>query len=422
MAAVDPTYPLYPIACIVSSAMLLLVLLTNFVRQGWNLGVTFLCFWLCVENLSNGIDAVIWSDNADIKLFVYCDIVSRMQLITYVVKPMATLIITRRLYLIVSSPAIDLSNKAARRKNLAIEWTLGFVIPVLVAGPIYYTVQVARFEVNEGFGCGNVLDGSILNIILLKPLSVIPPLISLLIYYPRVAIVFYHQRRDMNSFIQSANSVAHTNYFRILVLSSIDILLTLPIGIIAVTLYITNSLTNHPPPFYGGWTADHSHWEPMVITYAETVAGGPSSVAQFYFSQWASTILAFAIFGLFGFTNEARATYWRGICTVAGWVGCRPAMRARRARTSLADMEFGYQTQQTSFNDGVKTKTSIVSHDVNIQGESSASGGERSTAELESTLDFKTVQTHDSSSHDIIATVSRHGSGSSEVVDNAHAV
>ena len=73
-AAVDPTYPLYPIACILSVGMLLLVFLTGFVRQGWNLGVAFLCFWLFFENLTGGINHVIWSDNADIKLYVYCDI------------------------------------------------------------------------------------------------------------------------------------------------------------------------------------------------------------------------------------------------------------------------------------------------------------------------------------------------------------
>ena len=75
MAAVDPTYPLYSLACLLASIGVLFVLLTSFVRQNWNLGVTFLCFWLCIENLSNGIDAVIWSDNADVKLYVYCDIV-----------------------------------------------------------------------------------------------------------------------------------------------------------------------------------------------------------------------------------------------------------------------------------------------------------------------------------------------------------
>lgn len=74
MSAVDPTYPLYPIACILASAMLFLVLTTSLVRQSWNLGVTFLCFWLLLENMAGAIDTIVWSDNADLKLYVYCDI------------------------------------------------------------------------------------------------------------------------------------------------------------------------------------------------------------------------------------------------------------------------------------------------------------------------------------------------------------
>ena len=74
MHAVDPTYPLYPIACSISSVMLFLVLLTSFVRQRWNFGVASLCFWLFFETLSDVISAVIWSDNGDVKLYVYCDI------------------------------------------------------------------------------------------------------------------------------------------------------------------------------------------------------------------------------------------------------------------------------------------------------------------------------------------------------------
>ena len=60
-------------------------------------------------------------------------------------------------------------------------------------GSLDYVLQIARFEVNEGFGCGNVLDGSILNIILLKPLSVIPPLLSLCIYYRTLNKSFLRQ-------------------------------------------------------------------------------------------------------------------------------------------------------------------------------------------------------------------------------------
>ena len=74
MHAVDPTYPLYPIACSIFCVMLLLVLLTSFVRQSWNFGVASLCFWLFIELLLTAIDAIIWSDNSDVKLYVYCDI------------------------------------------------------------------------------------------------------------------------------------------------------------------------------------------------------------------------------------------------------------------------------------------------------------------------------------------------------------
>ena len=74
MGAADPTYPLYPIATIVAATLLLLLLVSSFVRQSWNLGLAFLCFWMFLENLTGGINAIIWSDNVDVKLYVYCDI------------------------------------------------------------------------------------------------------------------------------------------------------------------------------------------------------------------------------------------------------------------------------------------------------------------------------------------------------------
>jgi hypothetical protein len=129
--AADPTYPLYPVFCIVCAALMLLVLTTNFIRQSWNVGLTFLCFWLFWELLTFGIDAVVWSDNADIKLYVYCDIggqrasehlpstehiiypVSHLQLFASIVKPACTLIITRRLYKLASLRSLEaLSRKA----------------------------------------------------------------------------------------------------------------------------------------------------------------------------------------------------------------------------------------------------------------------------------------------------------------------
>lgn len=119
MKAADPTYPLYPAASLLSAALLLLVLLTGFIRQSWNLGVACLCFWLFFENLTGAINAIIWADNSDVKLYVYCNVggflshllyerihnrltfhwvVSYLEIICHTVRTMAALTITRRLY------------------------------------------------------------------------------------------------------------------------------------------------------------------------------------------------------------------------------------------------------------------------------------------------------------------------------------
>ncbi|KZV71179.1 STE3-domain-containing protein [Peniophora sp. CONT] len=292
MGLVDPTYPLHPIACIIASFMLLLVLTTSFVRHSWNLGVTSLCFWLFLETLTEGVNAVIWSDNLDVKLYVYCDIVTHLQIITYVVKPMSTLVISRRLYLIASLESVELSSE--KRWDLAVEWILSVIIPILIGGPIFYINQSARFFVFEGFGCAAAEEASILDLLIMGSWAVLPPLVSIIFYYPKVARTYHRQRKDIHSFLRSNPSTMCTNYVRILVLASIDILITLPIGIQ-------------------------------------------------YFLRWSSPVLAFIIFGLFGVTSEARTSYWRIVCTIGGWFGWRPTSRACNGRTSLGEIEFGPQ-------------------------------------------------------------------------------
>lgn len=74
MDAADPTYPLLPIMCIVSCVLLLLMFVNGLVRQNWNLGVAFLCFWLLVDSIIHAVNTIAWSDNFDIKLDIYCNI------------------------------------------------------------------------------------------------------------------------------------------------------------------------------------------------------------------------------------------------------------------------------------------------------------------------------------------------------------
>ena len=162
--------------------------------------------------------------------------------------------------------------------------------------------------------------------------------------------MFYRQSRDINRFLQSNNSVSRNNYMRILALASIDVLITLPVGIATIVLSVTETLAQEPMPFYFGWTFDHTDWEPVGYSYAEIVAFGTSSVVQLYFVQWTSPFLAFVIFGLFGVTLEARASYWRAIRTILGWFGWTPALHPGAPHSSMHEMEFSERPHSASID------------------------------------------------------------------------
>ena len=98
-------------------------------------------------------------------------------------------------------------------------------------------------------------------------------------------------------------------------------------------------------PFYPGWSYVHSGWTPVGFSYADQEAG-TFTIAATYFTNWSSPVLAFAIFGLFGLTQEARDAYWRVICTIGGLFGWKPTPLLRKdIRPSLGSMGFGARSQ-----------------------------------------------------------------------------
>ncbi|KAI0027420.1 GPCR fungal pheromone mating factor, partial [Vararia minispora EC-137] len=297
--------------------LLLLVLTTSFIRQSWNLGVSFLCFWLFWELFTDGINAIIWADNADLKLYIYCDIVTHLQMFTFIVKPACTLLITRRLYRIVSLRSVLLHSRKESLTDHIVEWTIGFGLPVLVTSVFYYIQQGARFQVLEGFGCRNTYNISGFSIITVDSWAVILPSISIFFYCPKMIYVFYHHSRDTNKFLRSDSSVSRPSYFRLLALACVDIILTLPYGIANVVEQVNGLLPGYSVPFFWGWESTHSNWMPFSISYAEIKAGGGWQLSNFYLSSWSSVALALITFAFFGATPEARAAYQRGFYAIS---------------------------------------------------------------------------------------------------------
>ena len=167
------------------------------------------------------------------------------------------------------------------------------------------------------------------------------PLSNIISLSARVVAMFYRQNKDLNRFLRSNGSISRKTYFRILALATIDALFTLPIGVVNIVLTVTSLLYQGELPVYPGWAEVHSQWEPQAISYAYIKSRGTAQLAADYFSIWSSPVLAFIVFGLFGLTTEAQASYWRVIHYVIGWFGWKPAVQARDTERVLDTMEFG---------------------------------------------------------------------------------
>ncbi|KAJ7162667.1 GPCR fungal pheromone mating factor [Mycena crocata] len=332
--AVDPTYPLYPVLCIIAAFCMFLILSHSFIRQSWNLAVTLLCIGLFLDNLTHGINAVVWRDNADIKVPVYCDIVSRLQFFMNFLPSITSLLITRRLYIISSMRDVDPPSRKTRLIDSAIEWGWGLGYPLLMTVVVYTLCQDTRFIVLEGFGCASSTSDSWFSVVVISVLPLIPPLISIFLYCPMIIRTVYIQSRlGGNEFLDSTGSMSRTSYLRILALGCLDIAITLPISIInLVSFFITLEGTNSLPG-YIGWKTNHADFEPFGIPYAD-ITDTPWDSFTTYFDYGQYAVLAIAIFGLFGLTSSARTAYWSRVTVVGKLVGWSPKLRQQQ---SMAD-------------------------------------------------------------------------------------
>ncbi|VDB87071.1 unnamed protein product [Peniophora sp. CBMAI 1063] len=374
MGAADPTYPLFPIASFLAAALLLLILLSRFVRQNWNLGVCFLSFWLFVVNVISGMNAIIWSDSNEIKLYIYCDIVSHLQLMSFTVQSSATLIIIRRLYTIASVQSVEPPSGTAKQWDVSIEWILGFLFPILVAGPLYYVVQAARFGVVSVQGCVYIIDDSGLSYLLLYTWPILFPLISILVYYPKVAYTFYRHNRDVNRYLRTNNTITHSTYFRVLTLASIDILVTLPLG---VTVFAFAMVSDRPTwkPLYPGWDYVHVHWAPYSFP-DDAKAARPVALASKFFFLWKPPALAFVIFSLFGLTGEAIESYCQALRYIGLCLCFKQKVTSRKQGdldpSALAAIELERHPQETA-----QTATIVRAGSITASSEAEQWGNKR---------------------------------------------
>jgi hypothetical protein len=235
----------------------------------------------------------------------------------------------------------------------AFEWTVGFGIPVLVAGvfcelalmPVTYTAsshengQTLLTRVH-GLSSRKDVDASMRSTsrdiqssrsghgqLSCQPFRCFSTSVRVDVlltgsHLPasaaRILFFFYRHSREANTFLQTNGSISRPSYFRLLILGSLDILLTLPVGIIHLENEFKGLFPGFKLKFYDGWRAVHSNWGPASVSYSLLVS------VDGLIPAWFEIALAIVIFALFGLTADARATYRQIFYAVGRPFGLKP--------------------------------------------------------------------------------------------------
>ncbi|VDB84968.1 unnamed protein product [Peniophora sp. CBMAI 1063] len=365
--AADPSYPLLPVANILCAGCLFLLLVMNVLRRShaFNVVVNLLSFSLFWETLLNGIGMIVWANDANIKAHAFCDIVSHVNMFNLVAKPAYTLLLSRQLKNIVAVRTVRPISSVQRKEDLMFEIGIGVILPALCAGPLYYVVQPSRFSIIEGFGCADVIAMNGVTLMTIYLWLFLLPLFSVLFYFPRIVLFLYrHSRLYKQIYGPSRREQTHDIPWatqehgrRLFILGCLDILLSLPVGLLIIIVDVAGAIQDGTFSFYPGWHEIHTNWQPRAIIYADLPLMGWPGLVDFYFSKSSSIVLGFCIFALFGWTKQTRATYVQLFWGVLGVFGKKktmhdpsvtelPTIRFSKGKTKLRNKgEHGVQVE-----------------------------------------------------------------------------
>ena len=142
----------------------------------------------------------------------------------------------------------------------------------------------------------------------------------------------------MNVVLPVLPEIDRARYMRVLFIACIDILITLPIGLIVLAEAIVQS-GQEVLPWFPDWPTLHSNWAPRV-EHAETWRSSTSQRFTIYFAQTSGLVLGLAFVALFGTSEEGVKAYRHVLQAIARRFGWRRRVRLEaEAEDSTLDFE-----------------------------------------------------------------------------------
>lgn len=152
----------------------------------------------------------------------------------------------------------------------------------------------------------------------------------------RIIIFLYRHRKLYNRVygalgrvrVQDGPRVSREHDIRLFILGCIDLLLSLPVGLLIIIVDVEGALEAGTFSFYPGWNEMHAHWQPRAVAYGDLPVMGWPGLVDFYFSKSSSFVLGFSLFALFGFTEQACAVYAEAYWGTLGLFGRKRSMQS----------------------------------------------------------------------------------------------
>lgn len=281
--------------------------------RAWNTGTCLYMAWVGLGCLVQCINSIIWNNNIIDKAPVYCDIVTRIQVALNVAIPACSLCINRRLYKIATTKAVMVTS-AEKRRAVIIDLLIGLGIPLLQI-VAHYVVSGHRYDILEDFGPSPSVVLMTPSIPLFYMWPIVIGIVSL--FYCLMTIYqFYKRGRQFNQIMSSNRGLNQSRYIRLMCLSMIEVLGTIPLSSFVLATNIRLGFIK-----WVSWADTHSNYSRVVEIPSIIWKTDHNTHVLSELFRWSLVLCAFIFFGFFGFADEARRHYRLVYTSLASRIG-----------------------------------------------------------------------------------------------------
>ncbi|OSD03756.1 B mating type pheromone receptor [Trametes coccinea BRFM310] len=282
-------YPILPISAFIGAVLVLVPVPSHW--RARNYATVSLVAWLFILDVIYGINSIVWRDNVEIKLLVWCDITTKLTIGASVALPAAAMCICKHLELVASGRVVRVSH-ADKRRRMYFDLAMCYSLPAIIMA-LHYIVQGHRFDIVEAFGCQPATYYSIPGVFIVW----FPPLLLAVISMVYAGLALYHFLRHRVTFatvLQNSNSsITPNRYLRLMALAVTEIIWQITLTVLP--MYDNISAGLRP---WTTWADVHSDWL-RVDRYllVEFVPAYRQQLFLVFFAIPASSLLFFIFFG-----------------------------------------------------------------------------------------------------------------------------